>query len=148
MLVNIRKFKTGELYPLEIAEDISVERLKSTLWIELLVTPLQQCLVVHGKKLEEDMYVSDYPIKSGDVIHLLEREVEQMKILVYSEGHHKLKITVNSNTFIDDLRAVIQKLLQETRGFRMELRGKELDDCKILGDYPVRCKSKIIVTFD
>jgi len=148
MLVNFRKFKTGDIVPLEVDEEMSVERLKSLLWLELMVTPLQQCLVVHGKKLEEDMYVRDYPIKSGDTVHLLEREVNQMKVLVYSAGHHKLKITVNSNTFIDDLRAVIQKQLHEPRSFRMELKGRELEDCKVLGDYPIRCKSKIVISFD
>jgi hypothetical protein len=147
MIVNIRKFKTGETTPLEIEKNVSVEKLKSLIWLELMITPLQQCLVAHGKKLEEDMHIHDYPIAEGNTIHLLEREVETLKIILYCPGHRKLKITVSNRTFVKELRVVIQKFLNDNRAFKMEFKGTELEDAHILGDYSVKYKSKITVSF-
>ena len=148
--LTVRVFHSAETFQIEIDENSPVEKLMKMIFQHTRVPLIEQCLVSRGKKLEEDFNLNDYILLSGNIVHLLVRPQEILKIVVLFPDIKKFKLSLSSKTQVEDFRDLITKKLPSStpNSFRIRHKGFVLENGKTLGDYNMKHKCKVIVDWN
>lgn len=151
VLLTVRLFHSAtDSFELELDENSPIQVLKKNIFRQFCVPPIQQCLVSRGKKLEEDFKISDYLLGNGSTVHVLVRTAEILRIVIISPGIKKFKLNLSSRTQVEDFRELVARNLPPTTpaNFKIRYKGAELVGDKILGDYNMKCKCKVIIDLE
>lgn len=145
--LQIRNYHTTEVSEVSVDPNSTIQEIKRNVSDKLMIPPLKQCLVCKGKKLENEESLTYHGIIEGTLIHLLIKDIEEMTLLVYCPGLRKMKVHLYNKSHVEDLRRAIAKYVpSDAIEFKLLFHGTELEDERLLCDYKLKHKAKIIVS--
>ncbi|XP_068935342.1 ubiquitin-like protein ISG15 [Petaurus breviceps papuanus] len=130
------KMLTGVVYSVKAEGSITVKELKKHIARQTRVPAYAQRLATeHGQLLVNGKLLSQYMLKTGDMLLLMVEQDQSMDILVRNNSRSNLYHIQLSQT-VDQLKKMVEEReLIKVNQFWLQFEGKPMEDKDCLGDY-------------
>ena len=145
MRIFIKNNSLNSTITIEVAQDDKIINLKIKIHDKVDIPPEQQCLIFHGRKLDDEKTIADCNIVKETTIYLVLASTESFDLTIKRLNDGDFKINVKSKDSIIDLKAKIEdKINVPPERQHLLLAGTSLDDnSKTLEDYNIQNDSVI-----